>query len=325
MRRDWFTAATAGSETGLLARSADWDASGLGPPATWPAPLRMAVELCLGTRFPALVAWGPDLVMLDNDAYAEMLGARHPGALGMPLREVWAEVWDTIGPQLEHVRETGEATWVVDQRLLMTRHGFDEETYFTYSYSPLRGLDGEVEGILDIATETTEQVTEGRRLRGLGRFSSRLHAAVDVGEVGRIAMESLASSPDDVVAADLHLATGDGQLPLLASSRRRPGTTPIGAELLRQVAATGTPVLQHAVLVAPLRSTGDDLAGALTVEASALRPLDDRYRSFLELVVATVGAALGAALRQAAELGELRLVSDALQTSILPAVTAMPG
>ena len=325
MRRDWFTAATAASETGLAARSIDWEASGLGSPETWPAPLRMAVELCLGTRFPALVAWGPDLVMLYNDGYAEMLGARHPGALGAPLREVWAEVWDTIGPQLAHVRETGEATWVVDQRLVMTRHGFDEETYFTYSYSPLRGDDGTVEGILDIATETTEQVVEGRRLRGLGWLSSRLHAAVDVGEVGRIAMESLASLPDDVAAADLHLATGDGHLPLLASSRRRPGTSPIGAELLRQVAATGRAALHGAALVAPLASAGEEVTGVLTVEASALRPLDDRYRSYLELVVATVSAALGAALRQASELGELRRVSDALQTSILPAVTALPG
>jgi len=153
----WFTAVTEGSVTGEVAPAVDRSATSLGPPDGWPQPLRSAVELCFSTRFPVLVTWGPDLVMVYNDGYREMLGSeKHPSAMGAPCEKVWQEVWPHIAPAFEAVLTTGRATWAVDQMLTIHRSGYDEETYFTYSYSALRDEDGAVRGVLDIASETTD-------------------------------------------------------------------------------------------------------------------------------------------------------------------------
>ena len=112
MAPDWLLAATAvGGQTGALARTFDWAGTALGPADGWPSGLRSAVSLCFGTRFPVFVTGGPELTMLYNDGYREMLGRnKHPAAWGAPLREVWAEVWDDIGPYVDKVLRTGEAT-----------------------------------------------------------------------------------------------------------------------------------------------------------------------------------------------------------------------
>jgi hypothetical protein len=125
---------TAGSATGALAREVDWGETPLGPPSTWPTALRVAVEMCFTTRFPVLVTWGPELTMIYNDGYRDMLGSeKHPGAMGAPLAEVWKEVWDDLLPSVERVMLHGEPTWTVDQHLLARRSGYDEDAYFTYS------------------------------------------------------------------------------------------------------------------------------------------------------------------------------------------------
>ena len=320
----WFAAVTAGTPCGDVARDVDWAATSLGDPADWPAPLRYAVELCFSTRFPMLVTWGEDLVMVYNDGYRELLGVKHPAAMGAPCAKVWPEVWADIEDSFAHVLTTGRPTWIVDQRLLMQRLGSEEETFFTYSYSALRDESGAVRGVLDIVTETTERVVESRRLRLLSELARRLHGARDVEDVGRVAADLLALAPDDVAAADVHLLDGDDLL-LLATTRAREGVAAVDHTVLHDVARTVVPRTVGRTLVTPLRKSGESTAvGVAVLEAGTLRPLDESFLAFLELVATNLGAALGAAVRRDREVGTLRHVAETLQLSMLPGVTGVP-
>src|SRR5262249_8172752 len=121
-----------GGEMGALMRSRDWSNTVLGPVEGWPLSLQVSAGICVSSGFDLIVWWGPDLVMLYNDSYRRTLGRKHPGALGRPGREVYAEIWDVIGPMLEQVLATGEATWSDDLMLLLERNGYPEETYHTF-------------------------------------------------------------------------------------------------------------------------------------------------------------------------------------------------
>ena len=318
----WFSAVTAGTPCGDLARAVDWSSTSLGDPEGWPSGLRSAVELCFATRFPVLVTWGPDLVMLYNDGYREMLGSeKHPAAMGSPCAKVWHEVWPYIEDSFHDVLTTGRPTWVVDQHLVMERNGFAEDTWFTYSYSALRDDDGTVAGVLDIATETTAHVAEGRRLRLLGELARRLHGARDVEDVGRVSADLLALAPDDVSAADVHLLDGDDLL-LLATTRARDGVAAVDPSVLHEVARSTAPRVLGRTLVAPLRKTAESFAvGVAVLEAGTGRPFDEGYLAFLELLANNLGAALGSAVRRDLEVGALRHVAETLQLSMLPGVT----
>ncbi len=121
----------------------DWASTPLGPVSTWPPSLRSIVRLLLGSRFAMWMAWGPDLTFLCNDAYRrDTLGAKYPWALGKPAREVWSEIWTDIGPRIESVIGTGIATWDESLLLFLERSGYQEETYHTFSYSPIADDDG---------------------------------------------------------------------------------------------------------------------------------------------------------------------------------------
>jgi PAS domain S-box-containing protein len=151
-----------GGKMGALMRAHDWSASPLGLPASWPQPLRSVVELVLQSKFPMFVAWGEDLRFLYNDAYAEILGSKHPRALGATFHDIWSEIWPDISP-LIRAAMAGEATYSEDLPLVMNRKGFDEHTWFTFSYSPVRDETGRVAGIYCAVTETTHKVLAERR------------------------------------------------------------------------------------------------------------------------------------------------------------------
>src|SRR6185369_1714503 len=133
--------AASGEMAGLM-REKDWSATPLGPVEHWPQSLRTMVRVLLISRFAMWMGWGPDLTFLYNDAYGAMtLGAKHPWALGRPSREVWAEIWTEIGPRIEGVLRTGTATWDEDLLLFLERNGYPEESYHTFSYSPISNDD----------------------------------------------------------------------------------------------------------------------------------------------------------------------------------------
>lgn len=151
-----------GGETGALMRALDWSTSPLGAPEGWPQSLRSVVGLLLNSRFPMFIAWGPELGFLYNDAYATILGAKHPAAMGAPFHDIWAEIWDDISPLIDDAL-AGQATFRENLPLVMNRKGFDEQTWFTFSYSPVRDEKGAVAGMFCAVNETTDTVLAQRR------------------------------------------------------------------------------------------------------------------------------------------------------------------
>jgi CheY-like chemotaxis protein len=169
-----------GEETvGPLIREFDWTKTPLGPIDEWPQSLKTVVRLLLASRFAMWMSWGPELTFFYNDAYRRMtLGRKHPWALGRPSREVWAEIWDDIGPRIDRVLESGEATWDEALLLFLGRSGYREETYHTFSYSPLAGDDGKVAGHLCVVTEETDRVIGERRLETLRSLAAELNETI---------------------------------------------------------------------------------------------------------------------------------------------------
>jgi signal transduction histidine kinase len=162
-------------------REKDWSRTALGPMDQWPHALRVAVDLCLHTRFPMFIWWGPELVNIYNDGYLPILGARHPDALGGSAPQIWAEIWSTLEDQVEAVMRRGEATWNEQVHLRVERHGYPEDAYFTWSYSPIPDDAGGIGGLLATVTEETERV---RTEQELAETRRRLDAALIAGEVG---------------------------------------------------------------------------------------------------------------------------------------------
>lgn len=144
-------------EVAALMRSQDWSTSPLGPPERWPHSLRLVVGLMMASKFPMFVAWGPELGFLYNDAYAAILASKHPAALGRRFHDIWAEIWGDIHPLIDAAL-AGQATYRQDLPLLMHRDGFDEQTWFTFSYSPVHDENGKVAGMFCACTETTGRV-----------------------------------------------------------------------------------------------------------------------------------------------------------------------
>ena len=157
-----------GGQMGDLMRSHDWSTSPLGHPDSWPQSLRSVVGLLLQSQFPMFVAWGADLGFLYNDPYAQILGAKHPAALGRRFYDIWSEIWPDISPLIDAAMH-GHATYHEDLPLLMNRKGYDEQTWFTFSYSPVRDETGQVAGMFCACTETTEKVLAERELREADR------------------------------------------------------------------------------------------------------------------------------------------------------------
>jgi len=144
-------------------REHDWAAHPFGASEAWPQALRAALGICLNSAFPTAIYWGQDLRLLYNDAWSTIPGPRHPACLGEPAAEVWSDIWHVIEPQFTQVIETGQGLFVDDQMLPMRRYGFEEETYWSYSFTPVRGEDGRIVGIFNSGQETTDKVLRQRK------------------------------------------------------------------------------------------------------------------------------------------------------------------
>lgn len=153
-----------GGVMGELVRAKDWTGTVLGHPQTWPQSLRTAVSIVLNSRFPMFVWWGSDLVTIYNDAYIPIAGEKHPTLLGKPGQVAWAEIWNDLAPLVHNVFN-GVSTWSEDQPLYINRYGYIEETYFTFSYSPIVSDSGAVQGLFCACIETTDKVLAARRIQ----------------------------------------------------------------------------------------------------------------------------------------------------------------
>ncbi len=301
-----------GSELSALVEANDWAAGPLGDPQEWPQSLRTAVGICLASRFPILLWWGPELVMIYNDAYRPMLGQKHPRALGAPGREVWGEVWGVIGPMLEQVMAGGGATWSADQRLVLHRNGYPEECYFTYSYSPVANKSGRVAGVFCAVTETTERVLGERRLATLAEMAALAGARDRAQVVTTVASILRVNAADHPVVAVLdappegdRLALGDlveKELPEVGAATRARV-----ADLVRQVsgtvrrltvaaddeaAATGICAWHAYPVGVPERPAQDHGAAVIVLGESVHRPWDLSLEAYAALCATQVTAVL---------------------------------
>jgi two-component sensor histidine kinase len=157
-----------GGQMGRAIREFDWSGTTLGPPHAWPQALRAVVQMSLSQKHAICLFWGPELTMIYNDAYAPMLGDRQSWALGRPFAEVWSDVWPQVKPIADQAL-AGDGTFHENMHLVMTRKGYEEDTYWTFSYSPLYDDEGHVRGLIDVAVDTTPMVLSQREAQVLQR------------------------------------------------------------------------------------------------------------------------------------------------------------
>lgn len=164
---DVSTFLSGGGEMGALTRSYNWAASPIGPPEQWPQSLLTTVSILLNSKFPMFLWWGEEHIQFYNDAYRPSMGneGKHPAALGQRGKECWPEIWPTIYPLMRQVLDGGESTWLEDALIPIFRNGKLEDVYWTFSYSPVKGETGKVEGVLVVCTETTQSVQNLQKIQ----------------------------------------------------------------------------------------------------------------------------------------------------------------
>jgi len=316
-------------ELGGLIRAFDWSATPLGPLVSWPQSLRTSVSLILNTRHPMWIGWGEQATFLYNDAYVDVLGAaKHPWALGRPAAEVWSEIWDVCGPMADKVFERAEATFVDGVQLFMRRGDFLEETWYSFSYSPILDENGRVGGLFCPSVEISASTLNERRLATLSRLSADALREQTVQAACATAAGILADNPADLPFALLYLADEDGAAArLVQSAGVGQGVAPaaLALDAAEAEVTAGTGALELAVARActsasavlasldGLAGIPDGLAGQKVAQALALplampgqvrplgvlvlgvspvRRLDPEYRTFFDLVAGQVAAAI---------------------------------
>jgi hypothetical protein len=180
----------ADGELGDRMRTFDWSRSPLGSPPTWPRELQTLVGVMLGSAQPMFIAWGPDRVMLYNQAYAEILGDRHPKALGRPFKQVWFDILDDVQPILDRAY-AGQSTHIDSLMLIMLRDGYPAETHFSFSYSPVRDVGGAVVGAFCACAEISAQVAAVRAQAFLTDLADKLRELESDADIMAAAAESL--------------------------------------------------------------------------------------------------------------------------------------
>jgi PAS domain S-box-containing protein len=311
-------------ETASLMRSRDWGHTSLGPPENWPDSLKTVVRIMLDSRYAIWIGWGPELAFLYNDAYREMtLGKKHPGALGRPAEEVWAEVWPDLGPRVEEVVKHGKATYDEDLFLLLERSGFPEETYHTFSYSPLPDDNGNIGGLLCIVVEDTNRYIAERRLTVLRETGAQIANSRELDDLFAAIGRSVGANLYDLPFSLIYLIEPNGSRARLVSHtgidpahRAAPGIIrtgaanepwPIGDVLARSEVvliddlAARFPDLPpgawrespHSAAAVPIRHQGQEKpAGVLIAGLNPYRPFNDNYRGFINLLAGQIAAGL---------------------------------
>jgi signal transduction histidine kinase len=325
--------ARGGGALGQLVGEFDWSKTPLGPVEEWPQSLKTVVRVLLTSRFAMWMSWGPELTFLYNDDYARMtLGKKHPWALGKPFHEVWREIWDDLAPRIRRVMDTGEATWDEALLLFLERSGYREETYHTFSYSPLFGDDSKVAGLLCVVTEETDRVIGERRLRTLRSLAGELSKTITEEEVVSCIARCLGENQKDLPFTLLYLFTEDGNearlacqtgiveghpaapesIPLTGKNQPWPisdlltGKDSIVVENLPErfesVPSGSWDKSPWRAILLPITSQGQDKpAGVIVAALNPFRPLDVSYAGFINLVAGQIAANIANARAYSAE------------------------
>ena len=315
-----------GGELGALIREYDWANNPLGPPAAWPQSLKTAVRIMLTSRQPIWIGWGPELIYLYNDAYKSIIGGKHPDAVGKPTKVVWSEIWTDIGPLLDTAMGGIEGIYVEEQLLLMERNGYPEETYYTFSYSPIPDDDGKPGGIICANTADTARVIGDRQVATLRELAARTVDARTWEDASRQSVAALSINPRDITFALLYVVQPGSEEAVLAARHGLPPGHPAAVEALHpangssswpikgltkeepprlvDLARTfGTTVpggawdraTQWAAVVAVPASRETGRAGFLVVGLSPYRLFDDVYAEFVNLIAGQIATGIASA------------------------------
>jgi signal transduction histidine kinase/DNA-binding response OmpR family regulator len=311
------------SELAYLMRIFNWAAHPLGPPERWPTALKTSIGIMLTSAQPIWVGWGNELSFLYNDPYKSIIGGKHPTALGQPTKTVWREIWSEIGPMLAQTSSGVSGIYVESQPLIMERNGYPEETYYTFSYSPIREDDGMVRGVFCANTDDTERVIGERRLKILRELAADTALSRTWQAACEQSAKALALGNYDLPFSMIYALDGKAETASLVAcagiDRGHPAAPPtlsigrndgwplaeaIGAETARLVsdvtARFDEPLpkgawdraTEHAVIL-PIPAGGE--RGRLCFLIAGLSPyllFDDRYEGFLELVGRQIAAAI---------------------------------
>jgi PAS domain S-box-containing protein len=308
-------------EMASIMRNFDWAVTDLGPPRSWPQSLKTVVRIVLTSRYAMWMAWGPNLRFFCNDAYLPTVGIKRDWVLGSRSDKVWEEIWPDIGPRIERVLNTGEATWDEGLLLFLERLGFREETYHTFSYSPLADDEGQISGMLCVVTEETERVVGERRLSTLSQLAGRLASARAESEVLDAIKQSIEAADKDVPFALLYLYDAQGTLRLARASGIESGhpASPAvilpggpwphgfpdsGSLIVNDLSAIVDARLPcgfwdkspNQAIVIPVGTKGQERPlGCMIAALNPYRKYDEGYESFIELLAGQISASLAGA------------------------------
>lgn len=303
-----------GGDMGQKIREYDWSKTSLGPVHTWPQSLRTCIRIMLTSRQPIWIGWGKDLIKFYNDPYKTIVGGKHPWALGSPARIVWKDIWKDIEPMLQQVMEMDEGTYAESQLLIMERNGYPEETYYTFSYTPIPGDDGDTAGMICANTDDTDRIISERQLRTLTQLGKSLtdtktgeeivHNTIDtlqknpydfpfvlfrsivdnkavmvhstpLGQHAAIIQKEIDLDSDSEIARTINKAIATRKIQVFENLTQKIGILPQGA----------WEVAPDKVIVLPVIQSGrKEPFGILVVGLNPYRLLDEKYISFFTLV-----------------------------------------
>jgi signal transduction histidine kinase len=314
-----------GGELGARMREIDWSQTSLGPAHAWPQSLKTCMRIILTSRQPMFVWWGEELINLYNDAYKSIVGGKHPEALGQPARVVWREIWDQVGPRAATAMRANEGTYDEALLLIMERNGYPEETYYTFSYSPVPNDQGGTGGIICANTEDTAEIIGERQLGLLRDLATRTAEVRSLDELFARTASALATNAKDLPFALIYFADTDkGTASLCAGVGVDRGDAAGPDRIALDDATTwplGRAVASHEVIlvddleqrfgtlpsgawdrppsraaILPLvSSTQTSRSGFLVVGLNPFRLFDDAYRGFLGLIAGQIAASIASA------------------------------
>lgn len=329
-----------GGEMGRRIREFDWQATELGSPRDWPQSLRTCIRIMLSSKQPIWIGWGPRLLKFYNDAYIDIVRGKHPHALGEPASVVWKDIWKDIEPMLSRAMERDEGTYEESRLLIMVRSGFPEETYYTFSYTPVLGDDGRPAGMICYNTADTERILSERALKTMQQLDSlgeKKREDEVFAQVGR----ALLANPLDFPFAVMYRVSDDGAHAHLVATSGVDRASPLLDEQIRlaepgdryeQLAATvqqnrmteainrgdwknlakgGWDVPPRYVVYLPIRSASRKSPLALlAVGLNPYRKFDEAYRNFLQQIADRIALGLGNVMAYEEEQRRLRALEE---------------
>ncbi len=303
-----------GGEMGKRMREYDWASSPLGAVEQWPQSLRTCVRIMLTSQQPIWLGWGKELIKLYNDPYKAIVGGKHPRALGSAVSTVWKDIWNDIEPLLNEVLQNDRGTYVESQLLIMHRNGYPEETYYTFSYTPIPGDDGKTAGVFCANTDDTQKIISERQLRTLTQLGKRLADCRSNNEVIRKTVDTISENPYDFpfaifrsvedqkavlrysselgevaekVEHTLDLSIREGRAGIISKALET-GKLQIFEGLVEQVGRFPTGAWDiapdKAVLLPILQAGTREPYGVLTLGLNPFRLVDDKMIDFLTLI-----------------------------------------